>query len=331
MSQRYKVIVTDLVTDSLKLEHEILGDIADVTALSCSHEDHLDGHVSDADCMMIYHTVSISKKTIAQLQKCRLIVRCGVGYDNVDGGYARERGIPLANVPDYGTEEVADSAIGHMLSLTRGINLQNVTLRSAQEKWTFQHGTPRYRLRGRVFGIIGLGRIGSAAAIRAKAIGMDVIFFDPYVSDGRDKALGIRRVETLEELLRQSFVVSVHCFLSEETKHLLNAKNLTLMPKGSFLVNTARGAVIDTTAIAELLKNGHLSGVGLDVLPLEPPAANDPLLAAWRNPDHPAHTRLILNAHTAFYCEEGLQEMRSKGAEACRRALLNRPLRNIVN
>jgi D-3-phosphoglycerate dehydrogenase/C-terminal binding protein len=160
---------------------------------------------------------------------------------------------------------------------------------------------------------------------------MDVVFYDPYVPDGRDKSLGIRRAETLEELLAESHVVSMHCPLTSETQHLINAKTIAQMKRGSFLVNTARGAVVDVTAIPEAIRSGQLAGAGIDVLEDEPPPEDHPLLVAWRDPNHPAYHRLIVNPHAAFYSEEGLLDMRIKGTEACRRALLGLPLRNVVN
>ncbi|MCL6501440.1 MAG: C-terminal binding protein [Pirellulales bacterium] len=330
-TRRYKVLVADFITGPLDPERSVLGELADVEAVAAHTEQDLHRRVEDAHALMIYHTIAITRQTIDRLECCKLIVRCGVGYDNIDCAAARARGIPVANVPDYGTEEVADTALGLALSLVRGINLLNSRLRAGVGEWSFQQAVPMRRLRGRVFGIVGLGRIGTATALRAKALGMDVAFYDPYVPDGRDKALGIRRCETLEELLRQSWVLSLHCPLTAETRHMLNAESMRLMPRGGYLVNTARGAVVDTAAVPAVLAEGHLAGVALDVLPEEPPAAGDPLVAAWRDPQHPAHHRLILNPHAAFYCEEGLTEMRLKGSEACRRALLGLPLRNVVN
>jgi C-terminal binding protein len=327
----FKVVITDFLTHSSETEEQVLGDLARVESLCADHEDQLIGQIEDADAVMIYHTLKFTARSIEKLSRCRLIVRCGVGYDNVDWKLARQRGIPVANVPDYGTEEVADSAIGLMLALTRGILLLNSQLRQGGFDWSYSHASPLRRLRGRVLGIVGLGRIGSAAALRGKALGMDVVYYDPYAPDGRDKSLGILRVESFDELLSQAFVVSLHCPLTEETRHLIRAETLEKMPAGSYLVNTSRGAVVDTSAIPAAIASGKLAGAGLDVLPLEPPADDDPLLVAWRNPQHPAYHRVILNAHTAFYSEEGLLDMRIKGAEACRRALLGLPLRNVVN
>lgn len=329
--RRPKVVVTDFIGGTLEKELKILGDLADVEALVAHSEEDLDGRVEQADAIMVYHTIRITAKTIERLERCRLIVRCGVGYDNVDGVAARLKGIPLANVPDYGTEEVADSAIGLTLALARGINLYNRRLQCSRGDWSYVLARPVLRLRGRVFAIIGLGRIGTAAAVRAKALGMDVRFYDPYVPDGRDKALGIRRTETLDELLAEAFVVSPHCPLTHETEHLINRQTIAKMPRGSFLVNTSRGGVVDVAAVAEAIESGHLAGAGIDVLEIEPPREDNPLVRVWRDPEHPAHDRVILNPHSAFYCEEGLEEMRIKGSENCRRVLLGQPPRNVVN
>ena len=328
---RGKVVITDFVTEGLGPEQEILGDVADVAALNASSEEQLLGRIEEAAAIMVYHTLQVSRRVIERLQRCRLIIRCGVGYDNVDHAYAAQRGIPVANIPDYGTEEVADSAIGLTLSLTRGISFLNARLRAGQGPWSYTQIAPLHRLRGRTFAIVGLGRIGTAAAMRAKALGMDVLFYDPYKPDGYDKALGVRRIERFEDLLAQAFVVSLHCPLTAETQHMMNRETLAQMPIGSYLINTARGGVVDVAALADALRSGHLAGAGVDVLDHEPPDPTNPLVAAWRNPQHPAHHRLILNPHVAFYCEEGFLEMRTKGAHACRRALLGQPIPNIVN
>jgi len=329
--ERFRVVITDLITDALERERAALGDIADVAALGARHEDELAGRVEDADALMVYHDIAVTRKTIARLARCRLIIRCGVGFDNVDFAFARERGIPVANVPDYGTEEVADSAIGMTLALTRGVTFFNTRMQDRRGAWDYREAAPLRRLRGRVFGIVGLGRIGSAAALRAKALGMDVAFYDPFVPDGRDKALGIRRAESLEELLAQSHVLSLHCPLTPETRGIIGADAIAKLPRGSFLVNTARGPLVETASIAPAIASGQLAGAALDVLPAEPPPAGDPLLLAWRDPQHPAHDRVIINPHAAFYCEEGLAEIRTKACANVRRVLLGEAPRNLVN
>jgi C-terminal binding protein len=333
MSTRPQVMITDFVAGPLETERRVLGEVADVVALDASSEDEIVGQIEEADAIMMYHTVSITAKTIERLKHCKLIVRCGVGYDNVDWRLARQRGIDVANVPDYGTEEVADSAIGMALTLARGVTLFNSLLRddAGEREWIYKLAMPVHRLRGRVFGIIGLGRIGTASALRAKALGMEVLFYDPYVPDGRDKSLGVRRAETLDALLAETHVLSPHCPLTDATHHMIDAAAIAKLARGSFLVNTSRGGVVDVAAIPDALASGHLAGAAIDVLETEPPPRDHPLLVAWRDPSHPAYHRLIVNPHAAFYSEEGMLEMRAKGSESCRRALLGLPLRNVVN
>src|SRR5438874_11157782 len=166
-----RAVIADFQHGSLEVEQEILKDVATVEALDVHNESELWGRIEDANCIMVYHTLKVTKATIERLKNCQLIVRCGVGYDNVDHAFARTRGIPVANVPDYGTEEVADSAIGLMLALTRGINHLNSIYRAGADGWTYRSAAPVHRLRGRVFGVVGLGRIGTATALRAKALG----------------------------------------------------------------------------------------------------------------------------------------------------------------
>ncbi len=331
MTVPFQVVITDLINDDLAPEREVLGDLAQVTALQARSEAELVGRIEQADAVILYHELALSETTIRRLDRCRVIVRGGVGFDNVDRPLCRQLEIPVANVPDYGTEEVADSALAMLLSLTRGIHLANSVLQTGQGDWSYERAVPLIRLRGSVLGIVGLGRIGTAMAMRGKSLGMDVAFFDPYKPDGYDKSLGIRRVETLDELLAQSLVVSMHCPLSEETYHLLDAAAIAKLPRGSYLVNTARGGVVDVRALPDALASGQLAGAGIDVLEREPPLPDDPVLRAWRDPGHPAHHRLILNPHLAWYCQQGQHELRRKTAETCRRALLGLPLRNVVN
>ncbi len=326
-----QVVVTDFIQEPLTLERNILGDSADVIALEAESEDDLIGRIEDADAIMMYHFISLTRKTIERLQRCRLIVRCGVGYDNVDYQFARECGIDVANVPDYGSEEVADSAIGMMLCLTRGIHLLGRRLQRKAGPWIYTQAQPLHRLRGQTIGIVGIGRIGTATALRAKAFGMQVQFYDPYVPDGRDKSLGVLRVESLEELLSSSDIVSLHCPLTEETRHLINSETLAIMKRGAYLINTARGGVADAEAVLQAIESRRLAGAALDTLEEEPPRDDDPVIVAWRDPNHAAHDRLILNPHSAFYSEQGLEDMRIKGSQNCLRVLQGEAPRNVVN
>ncbi|HEX8528807.1 MAG TPA: C-terminal binding protein, partial [Cytophagales bacterium] len=308
----------------------ILENLADVAVLNATSEAELAGQVESADAIILYHCLSITRSTLARLRQCKVLMRAGVGIDNVDHAFARTLGIPVVNIPDYGSEDVADSAIGMMLSLTRGISLLNSRLRAGLGPWSYEQVQPLYRLRNRTLGVVGLGRIGTAVALRAKALGMRVRFYDPFKADGYEKALGIERADTLESLLRHAGVVSLHCPLTESTHHLIDAGALALLPAGAYLVNTARGGLVDTAAVAEAIAGGRLAGAAFDVLEQEPPL-HDSLVAAWKDPAQPAHHRVIINPHAAFYSEEGFMEIREKSAHACRRAFEGKPLRNVVN
>jgi D-3-phosphoglycerate dehydrogenase/C-terminal binding protein len=331
MPRRYKVVITDFINDALEPELAALREIADVEALCAGDESEFTDRLGGADALMVYHNVTLRAETIANLNSCKIIVRCGVGTDNIDLAAARERGIDVANIPDYGTEEVADSAIGMMLSLVRGIALYNSRLRDGRGPWGYTQAAPLRRLRGRTFGIVGLGRIGTATAIRAKALGMQVGYYDPYKELGYDKALGLVRSEKLEDLLRNSYVLSIHCPLTPETYHMIDQIAIDALQNGTYLVNTARGCVVDTAFIPDAMASGKLAGAGIDVPEGDPPGPDDPLILAWRDPSHPAHDRVIINPHAAFYCEEALEEIRVKAAATCRKALLGEPLLNVVN
>jgi D-3-phosphoglycerate dehydrogenase/C-terminal binding protein len=331
MSEKLHVYITDFITDELVVEKGILSDIADVKAIGARQEDELKGRIEDGACIMVYHFLNIGSSTIEQLKNCKLIVRCGVGIDNVDIAAARTRGISVCNIPDYGTEEVADSAIAMMMTLARGTHLLNSRLRAGQGKWDYTQTVPVYRLRHRVFAVIGMGRIGTAASHRAKALGMDVVFYDPYVPDGWERAQGVRRVETLKELLAQAHVLSLHCPITSETVGMIRKEQIACMPRGSFVINTARGSILDTSVIPSAICSGQLAGAGVDVLAVEPPLIDNPLIVAWRDLNNPCYDRVIITPHAAFYSEEGLMDIRVKASQACRKALLGQPLRNIVN
>jgi D-3-phosphoglycerate dehydrogenase/C-terminal binding protein len=331
MSDKPLVCITDFIAGDLAVEQRILGHIAEIRALGAECEAELAGRIEDATCIMMYHFLQMGAATIGRLKRCKLIVRCGVGIDNVDHAAARARGIAVCNVPDYGTGDVADTAIAMMTTLARGTHLLNSRLRSGIGIWSYTQAVPVHRLRGRTFAIVGMGRIGTAASHRAKALGMEVVFYDPYVPEGLEREQGVRRVGTLEELLVQAHVLSLHCPATPETIGMIGRMQIARMPRGSFLINTARGKVLDTSAISPAIRSGQLAGAGIDVLPVEPPPKDDALIAAWRDPDDPCHDRVIITPHAAFYSEDGMVDIRVKASECCRKALLGEPLPNVVN
>lgn len=318
MSKRPLVVITDHLAEA-GVERAVLDPVADVRLLATNDEADVLRSGADADALLVFHTMKIGERTIAALGRCRGIVRCGVGFDNVDSQAAGRHGIVVCNVPDYGTEEVADHALMLLLALARRLLPADRAIRA--NAWDIQtvFGTPR--LRGRTLGIVGCGRIGTAMALRAKALGMRVVFYDPYRPDGLEKSLGVERVYRLEELLPQAQFLSLHCPLTRETFNLLNPRTLAQLPPGAYVINTARGPCVHLGALLEALDSGQVASAGLDVFEREP-------LADDRIRQHP---RAILTPHAAFYSVEGFAEMRTKGAEEARRLLLGEAVRNPVN
>jgi phosphoglycerate dehydrogenase-like enzyme len=319
MPKPFCVLVADFL-DEASIETPILGDLSTIKLARATTELELADHLPTADAILLFHDIPMLTDTaFAVAPKCRGVVRAGVGYNNVDLVAAGRRGIAVCNVPDYGTEEVADHAIMLLLAVARHLLIADRSMREGG--WDYRAVELTHRLRGRTIGLVGCGRIGTATALRAKAFGLDVVFFDPFVAHGIEKSLGVRRVFRLEELLEQSQYLSLHCYLDDSTRHLIDAHALARLPKDSIVINTARGPVIDQPALVEALDSGHLLGAGLDVFEREP-------LDDERLRHHP---KVILTPHSAFYSIEGWAELRRKAAEEVRRLLLGEPLRNLVN
>jgi phosphoglycerate dehydrogenase-like enzyme len=292
--------------------------------------------VSDADCAeadgLMIMGFAVSGIDLERFPRLRAIVRMGVGYDRLDRPAAAERNILICNVPDYGTTEVADHAIALALTLRRGILLHHEMQRKDPPApfRSFQHPLID-RLGRQTFGIIGLGRIGTAVALRAKALQFRVVFYDPYLPNGAELALGIERTATLEDLLRQTNTLSIHAPLTPETKGLLGAKQFALMPQNAVVVNDARGAILDLDALYDALKDGHLAGAGLDVLPVEPPVEPIPkLLAAYRAKEPWLEGRLVVTPHSAWLTPQSWEDTRRKSAETMRAALLTNQPQNVI-
>jgi D-3-phosphoglycerate dehydrogenase / 2-oxoglutarate reductase len=285
------------------------------------------------DAIVVWHEMKIDTAFVAALKRCRIIVRAGVGFDHIDLAAAAVAGIPVSNTPDYGTSEVADHAIALMLALRRGIVSYHQNLvADPRDGFDYVRAPLVRRLRGRVFGIVGLGRIGIATAIRAKAFGMNVVAYDPYVSRGTEIAVGVDRVESLKDLLAVSDVVSLHCPLTEETRDMINATTLALMKRDAILVNTARGAIVEIPSLIEALRAGTIGGAGIDVLPVEPPRQDGALAAIYRGrADKIVGERLIVTPHAAWSSPESVSDARRLAVETAMLYLREGKLRNLVN
>ncbi|MEQ1824376.1 MAG: C-terminal binding protein [Pirellula sp.] len=324
----YRVLITDSIEPPPTLEQAVLQDFAEVVCLKMTAERPLDQCVSDADALIVYHECTVTAQTIANMPNCRVIVRGGVGYDNVDIVAAAARSIPVCNIPDYGVDEVADHAIGLLLALNRGIVRSDRRLRDTLFPWDRRVVEPVFRLSEMTLGIVGCGRIGSAMVRRAKSLKLRVLVYDPYLRPGMEKSLDVERVDWAT-LLEQSDFVSVHTPLTEETRHLLNDESISRMRPGAMLINTSRGAVVDTNAVARALRAGTLSGAAIDVLAHEPPTQSSELIQLWQ--DRSIDVNLIVTPHIAYYSTAAITEIRRKGVEEVRRVLSGEKPLNCVN
>jgi phosphoglycerate dehydrogenase-like enzyme len=324
MSQRPNVVILcpkefKFTDHEASVERPFLADVAEVKTVWLDFNASFPAEVRDADALILWHGPLVDATVIAQMKKCRAIIRNGVGFDSVDIAAAAKAGIPVCNVPDYGTEEVADHALALTLALYR--QLFPLDAEAKQLGWKINVAPKMRRLRTQTFGIVGLGRIGTATALRAKAFGFRVVFFDPYAPVGAHKAIGVERLDSLEELLTISDTVSIHCPLSTETRGLIGAKEIARMKRGAFLVNTARGDIVQKAPVFAALHSGQIGGAGLDVVEAEP----------LRTKEEATTPNLIVTCHAAFCSPEGMIEMRSTSAKIARAAVLGQPVWNRVN
>lgn len=267
-----------------------------------------------------------------RLERCRIYVKPAVGFDEVPLEAWAERGIPVCNTPDYGTREVADHAMALMLTLTKSIAFHDEALRQdPRGNWRPALNPFGQRLADCTFGIVGLGRIGTAAALRAKAFDMDVVFYDPHKPNGSELALGIRRADSLADLFGQSDIVSVHTPLEPGTRNLINAEVLAASKPGLILINTARGPIVDIDALHDAMKDGVVLAAGLDVLPQEPANIEKPLVAAWHRGDEWIRNRLLITPHSAFFTPQSMRDIRSFSGRTAARYLRDGRLENCVN
>ena len=270
--------------------------------------------------------------SIDKIKKCRIVVKPGVGFDEIDIARLGAMGIAVSNTPDYGTREVADHAIALMMTLAKSIAYHDQSLRAdPKANWRPAHNPFGKRLSDCIFGVVGIGRIGTAAARRAKAFDMDVVCFDAYQPNGYELALGIRRADTLAELMGQCDFVSIHIPLNAETRKLIGRDAFAAARRGMILINTARGPIIDLDALHDAMKDGIVLAAGLDVLPEEPVNVTVPLIAAWLANEPWIRHRLVLTPHSAFYTPESMRDIRAFSARTAARYLRDGRLENCVN
>ncbi|KAF1375617.1 hypothetical protein PFLUV_G00222060 [Perca fluviatilis] len=313
------------------VEMPILKDLATVAFCDAQSTQEIHEKVlNEAVGAMMYHTITLTREDLEKFKALRIIIRIGSGYDNIDIKAAGDLGIAVCNIPSAAVEETADSTLCHILNLYRRNTWLYQALREGTRVQSVEQirevASGAARIRGETLGLIGFGRSGQAVAIRAKAFGFNVIFYDPYLQDGLERSLGVQRVYTLQDLLYQSDCVSLHCNLNEHNHHLINDFTIKQMRQGAFLVNSARGGLVDEKALAQALKEGRIRGAALDVHESEPFSFSQGPLKDAPN--------LICTPHTAWYSEQASLEMREAAATEIRRAITGRipdSLRNCVN
>ena len=324
-----KVFITDYINNP-DIEKKIFKNIADIVCLNESNENNFPSEISQADGLLVWHA-KIGEKTFRKLKKNIAIVRYGVGYDNIDVKSANHYGITFANTPDYGVDEVADSTCALILNSIRQIKLYDNMSKVPNLKWQRHSNFEIKRTNEHKLGIIGCGRIGTSVSIKMKSFGIDIAFYDPYKPSGYEKSFGIKRFDSLEELISFSSIISLHTPLDSATNSLINKNNIIKFNKGTILINTARGRIVDSLdTLLFGLEQDYLSFIGLDVLPEEPPNTKEKLIKLWKNPSV-FSDRIIINPHSAYYSKTSWIEMRQKASLNIKDFLIDSKINNRIN
>jgi len=313
-----KVLVTDHVFEDLERERSILEPLGCelVLAPGTAEADLIEAVRAAGAMLVCYAKVTAPVVEAAAEAGCRVISRYGIGYDNIDVEAATANGILVTYVPDYCIDEVADHAMALLLSLARGVHPAATAVRAGE--WAVPHGSV-HRLRGSRLALIGVGAIGRSVLERARAFGIEVVGFDPYLEDWD---LDAERAETVADAVAEADFVSLHAPLTDETRHVIGAESIAQMRRAPIVVNTARGPLVDMDAAAEALADGRLGGVALDVTETEPPPADHPLRS---------HPRAVLTPHMGFYSVEAQADLQRRAAEEVARALRGEPPGRPVN
>jgi D-3-phosphoglycerate dehydrogenase len=323
--KKARIVVTDYIEPDLEWERAQLATLAvtfEAYQLKSTSREALLARVGDADVLVV-NMVKIDREVIQNLRSCKLIIRHGVGYDNIDVPAATEHGIQVCYVPDYCREEVAEQAMMLLLLCRRRFTQQQESLEVSLKKgqWDFSSVGAIRRFSGTKAGIVGCGRIGSLVVRMLRGFGIEVMVHDPYLSERRQAELGIRCLP-LEEVLREADMVTVHPSLTHETKYMIGDRELRMMKPTAILVNTARGAIVNAEALARACKEGWIAGAGIDVFEKEPPE-NDFVLRDIPN--------VILTPHLGWNSEDAGLSIREKIMEDIRRFVEGRPPRFPIN
>ena len=308
------VVVTDRISEP-DIERNLLGSQFEVVYLPQVPLEKRIEVLGEAYALFVWHS-TINKEVISQLKKCEIVIRYGTGVDNLDLSLLEENGIVVANCPDYGVDEVADSAAAMILYGVRQLGEFAWANILHSDSWGSGSKRELRRTRELPLGIIGLGRIGTAVALRMKSFGMQVGFYDPFAARGLEKSLNIRRFETAEELISNSKIITLHCPLTPTTKEMVDSKFLGQLNPSTILINTARGGLIKSLKeLDNALEYGHLGFLGMDVLPEEPPKIDSDIVTKWQDKNSDISKRVLITPHVAYYSSDSLKEIRIKAVQ----------------
>ncbi|MDK3159934.1 C-terminal binding protein [Kamptonema cortianum] len=314
-----KVLITDYGFKGIDTEKALIESAGhELVTAQCKTEEEVIAAGADCDALLV-QWAPVKAQAAAALKKCRVIVRYGIGVDNLDLPALKAAGIAACNVPDYCIDEVADHTVSLALALARQLPQTHARTLGGQWKITPPSAVPAFRQM--TFATAGFGRIARAALERVKGFGFTLAAYDPYVDSESFARSGVKKLE-LEELFSMADILSLHLPLTNDTRHLVNETRLGRMKKHAVVVNTARGPLIDTNALATALKAGVIGGAGLDVFEKEPLETDHPLREC---------PNVLMTSHTAWYSEASVPELQKKAAEEILRGLNGEPLKNRVN
>jgi D-3-phosphoglycerate dehydrogenase / 2-oxoglutarate reductase len=318
VTAKAKVVITDYVWESLDVEKRTLETLADLVALKTKKPEEFLDAAKDCDALLNTYAGPITAEVMERMPRCRIIARYGIGVDTIDLEAATRAGIIVTNNPTYCIEEVAEHAMALLLACARKVAFYDRAVRAG--RWEVPPGKPLFRLAGSTLGLIGFGNIARQVAVRAAAFGMRVLYADPFVKEGQFDVPG-KKTE-LDDLLRESDFVSVHPPLTPQTRKMIGDNAFSRMKRSAFLINCARGPIVDTDALVRALDEKKIAGCGLDTTDPEP--LPDP---------HPLRGRenVVINPHVAWYSEQAMVGLQSGAPNEVRRVLLGQWPVNVVN
>ena len=314
---KFKVVLTDNIFPDLFIERSMLAEI-DAEFIEVKDPAKLKEECKDADAVVNTY-LQMTSEIIGDMEKCRLIIRNGVGVNTIDVDACSAKGIMVANIPTYCLDEVATHAIALLLAVTRKIPLLFDCVK--QGVWDVKNAIPVYSLAEKTLGLVGFGKIPRIVNEKAKAFELKVITYDPFVTAEMAREAGVQKVEQ-DELLEKSDYISIHCPLTPETKGMFNKEAFKKMKNTAFIINTARGPIINEPDLADALKEGQIAGAGLDVLEKDEIDINNPLLKM---------NNVVITPHAAWYSEEAMVRRRVETIESVVSVLKGGEPQSLVN